>query len=431
MFSITEIFGDDKVAHDLTLFSPEHVEEVEKRLFAKGKQRRPYIKCYASEKDRPAKPEEIVRQLWLIRLMRDFGYGRSRLRVEEGIHIGRQVKRADIVVLDEDKADTPYIIVELKKTKLTDGKDQLKSYTKATGAPIGVWSNGSLVSIYHREDPNYFSELPRLPRASETVDDVVSEEVALAYLDGKHHVAEDLLPRLFEGGAHYFDIDALRALIEREGLSYEPATIRRYLHQWSREGRLHDAGRGWYSDLPDSVELDTSGLRALVDAITEEFPFLDFAVWSTRQLSPWFHHLLNRHLTFVKVERETIQAVGEALESASHDVLVHPLGKDARNFRTKSDETIIIRPLHADETPGEDHTLPTEHILVDLRVEIERLGFVDSGEYELLLRNLGSQFRLQLSELRRHAKRPKIGDSALLSALPVNVCHFSQKNDKR
>jgi hypothetical protein len=42
MISITDIFGDDKVAHDLTLFSPEHVKGVEKRLFAKGKQGRPY-----------------------------------------------------------------------------------------------------------------------------------------------------------------------------------------------------------------------------------------------------------------------------------------------------------------------------------------------------------------------------------------------------
>jgi hypothetical protein len=42
MISITDIFRDDKIAHDCTLFSPEHVEEVEKLLFAKGKQGRPY-----------------------------------------------------------------------------------------------------------------------------------------------------------------------------------------------------------------------------------------------------------------------------------------------------------------------------------------------------------------------------------------------------
>lgn len=174
-FSISDIFGDPSSKHDLTLFDPEHVEEVEKALFAKGKRDNPYITCRATGKDRPAKPEEIVRQLWILRLMDHYGYAKTRIRVEEGIHIGRQVKRADIVILDKDRTDTPYIIVEVKKTKLTDGKDQLKSYTNATGAPIGVWSDGGRLAIYHREDPNYFSELPEIPTATQTVDEIVNE----------------------------------------------------------------------------------------------------------------------------------------------------------------------------------------------------------------------------------------------------------------
>lgn len=174
-FSIPDIFGDPSIKHDLTLFAPEHVEEVEKALFAKGKRSKPYLKCKASEKDRPATPEEIVRQLWILRLMDHYGYAKTRIRVEEGIHIGRQVKRADIVVLDKDRTDTPYIIVEVKKTKLSDGKDQLKSYTNATGAPIGVWSDGGRIAIYHREDPNYFSELPAIPTATQSVEEIINE----------------------------------------------------------------------------------------------------------------------------------------------------------------------------------------------------------------------------------------------------------------
>lgn len=174
-FSIPDIFNDPSIKHDLTLFDPEQVEGVERALFAKGKAGKPYIRCLATEKPRPAKPEEIVRQLWLARLLDHYGYEKSRLRVEEGIHIGRQVKRADIVVLDKERTDAPYIILEIKKTKLSDGKDQLKSYTNATGAPIGVWSDGGKLAIYHREDPNYFSELPEIPRADQTVEEIVNE----------------------------------------------------------------------------------------------------------------------------------------------------------------------------------------------------------------------------------------------------------------
>ncbi|MDR1676228.1 MAG: type I restriction enzyme HsdR N-terminal domain-containing protein, partial [Tannerella sp.] len=46
------------------------------------------------------------------------------------------------MIFDKQQTTSPYIIVEMKKPKLKDGKEQLKSYCNATGAPIGVWTNG-------------------------------------------------------------------------------------------------------------------------------------------------------------------------------------------------------------------------------------------------------------------------------------------------
>ena len=130
----------------------------------------------ASGKDRPAKPEEIVRQLWIYRLLHHYGYSQDRLGIEFPITFGRDTsKRADVVVFDADRFNVPYIIVEVKAAKLKDGKDQLRSYCNATGAPIGVWSNGDQVSIYHRRDPNYFSELPDLPSATESIETIVNQ----------------------------------------------------------------------------------------------------------------------------------------------------------------------------------------------------------------------------------------------------------------
>ena len=62
------------------------------------------------------------------------------------------------MVFDKYRVTVEYIIVELKKTKLKDGKAQIKSYCNATGAPIGVWSNGEQYSFYNRKDPNYFND---------------------------------------------------------------------------------------------------------------------------------------------------------------------------------------------------------------------------------------------------------------------------------
>lgn len=89
-----------------------------------------------------AKPEEIVRQLWIHRLAHY--YPLDQLQVEYPITFGRDTsKRADIVAMDADGPTVPYIIVEVKREKAKDGKEQLKSYTHATGAFFAIWSDGS------------------------------------------------------------------------------------------------------------------------------------------------------------------------------------------------------------------------------------------------------------------------------------------------
>lgn len=53
-------------------------------------------------------------------------------------------------------------MVEVKQTKLKGGKEQLRSYAHATGAPIGAQT-----IVWHRKSPNYFVELPELPTAQD------------------------------------------------------------------------------------------------------------------------------------------------------------------------------------------------------------------------------------------------------------------------
>lgn len=99
------------------------------------------------------------------------------MTLEYPIHFGREVKRADIVISDINDPLVPYIIVELKKPKLTDGKEQLKSYCNATGAPIGVWTNGEQISYYNRKDPNYFEDITNIPKVTEKLSDIINEQI--------------------------------------------------------------------------------------------------------------------------------------------------------------------------------------------------------------------------------------------------------------
>ena len=137
------------------------------------------------KKDVQAKREELVRQLWLHRLAGEYKYPVSRLSVEYPITFGRDSsKRADIVVYDADRPTVPYLIVEVKQGKLKDGKEQLRSYTHATGAPLAMWCNGVQSITWHRKNPNYFVEIP----------DVVNADSKLTHFCGDRRFKTDTPP---------------------------------------------------------------------------------------------------------------------------------------------------------------------------------------------------------------------------------------------
>ena len=162
--------------YKLTQFTPEQVKQLESSIIAReGKDGVPYINCLVRKKEIKLTPEEIIRQLYVMVLMNDFGYSTDRMELEYAVTFGKEKKRADIVIFDKQKTTTPYILVELKKPKLKDGKEQLKSYCNATGAPIGIWSNGDSISFYHRKDPNYFEDIPEIPRADQKLTDILEE----------------------------------------------------------------------------------------------------------------------------------------------------------------------------------------------------------------------------------------------------------------
>jgi type I restriction enzyme M protein len=163
-------------AYKLTQFSARQIQELENKIIVKPIRDKatPYIICLVRGKEIKLTHEEIIRQLYLMVLIQDFNYPIDRIAIEYGVTFGRETKRADICIFDKDRPTVPYILVELKKPKQKDGKEQLKSYCNATGAPIGVWTNGDSISWYQRKDPNYFEDIPRLPTALEKLSDVLS-----------------------------------------------------------------------------------------------------------------------------------------------------------------------------------------------------------------------------------------------------------------
>lgn len=185
MNNISQILRD--TAYSFSIFEESLVSDLEQRItIREGK---PYITCVIREREILLKPEEVVRQLYLMKLLADYNYPKNRIKLEHPINFGREIKYADIVIFDKDRPNVEYIIVETKKPKLQDGKNQLRSYTNATGAPIAVWTNGAQISHYNRKDPNYFEDIIDIPRADQSLADILRERFTL-----KDLIIKDKIP---------------------------------------------------------------------------------------------------------------------------------------------------------------------------------------------------------------------------------------------
>ncbi len=96
-----KIFNNPDMQFGLAVFAGINPEEVFK---LEEKNEKYYLKCLKRNKIIQAKPEEIVRQLMIYKLVNFYKYPISRLDVEVDVQFGREVgnKRADIVIYRED-----------------------------------------------------------------------------------------------------------------------------------------------------------------------------------------------------------------------------------------------------------------------------------------------------------------------------------------
>ncbi len=186
------VFKDSSVKHGLQEFS----KEILKRVNAFEKEdSKFYVRCLKRSKDifiydknkKTGKPEEVIRQLWLIKLTQEYKYPLDRIEVEKSVQFGTEVreKSADVVLYKEDKI-TPYVIFELKQPNAKKAEEQLKSYLSAEGAEGGVWSNGIQKFILYRPYPKeYITTLSDIPNVNQTWDDLFEEERAYDELQEK------------------------------------------------------------------------------------------------------------------------------------------------------------------------------------------------------------------------------------------------------
>lgn len=182
---IDEIFGEPEIKHGLNVFNSIDLQSLNLlnkiNIYRREKDNAIVVKCLKRNREIIAKPEEIVRQLFLVYIRDYLSYSLSQVDVEVPIQMGADdSKRADIVVFTNDTCTSKYLIFEIKKPNAETGVEQLQSYLNATGTFFGAWSNGKDIAFQLREEspetkgePYYYRDIPRLPKKGEVLGDVL------------------------------------------------------------------------------------------------------------------------------------------------------------------------------------------------------------------------------------------------------------------
>jgi type I restriction enzyme M protein len=199
---IDKIFKDPTIKYDLTEFEglgkPIH-EMLD--IYSKdgtGKQTgkklyfiKPLAKLHSDKteiqvfvEDGKSNPEEIVRQLWVYKLINYYNYKPEQIECEIPVQFGVEVntKFADIAVYRDDTKETVKLLFEIKKPKRKEGIEQLKTYLGAKGNPIGIWSNGTDRLVLYRPQNTDFDTLSEIPKVNEEAKDVLEIKRTLAQL---------------------------------------------------------------------------------------------------------------------------------------------------------------------------------------------------------------------------------------------------------
>ncbi|HOD12370.1 MAG TPA: type I restriction enzyme HsdR N-terminal domain-containing protein [Candidatus Omnitrophota bacterium] len=132
-------------------------------------------KYFTSE--RVATPEEVVRQLFLVKLVLHYNYDPISVITEYPIQIGITKKRADIVVLSDKR--TPLIIAEIKIKADKDTEHQLVSYLAVARALFGVVVSETEIKFFRYNADGSLSRITDIPvKVSGDASYIVQDEEA-------------------------------------------------------------------------------------------------------------------------------------------------------------------------------------------------------------------------------------------------------------
>jgi hypothetical protein len=209
---------------------------------------------------------------------------------------------------------------------------------------------------------------------------------------------------------------SIRELLSRL-LELEPdlkcSTLKWRIYSLKEQGLVKNIGRGLYSlggNLPVFHAPVNKKIRLINNFIKEEFPYLNFSIWSTQWLSDYMLHQPMSHIILVDVDPDASSAVFSKLKDKwrSTKVLYRPTGEEFDRYAVGVQNIVIVKDLIS-EAPIEKVdgiSIPMlEKVIVDIFTEKNIFAAFNGRELSIIFNELDSKYLISRTKLLRYARR--------------------------
>jgi hypothetical protein len=214
----------------------------------------------------------------------------------------------------------------------------------------------------------------------------------------------------FAAGTKQFSRKELFDFIDRQNRNILLESVSKQIDRMLKDSRLIQISRGVYSlhNSKNAFVPTVSGeLYALNEKLKRQFPFAEFCLWNSNEITPFMHHIPLLKTFFVEVERDVLESVFNYLnEDAGKRVFLTPSSEEYIRY-INGNEAYIVKSLIS-ESPlqmVENIKMPSiEKILVDVAGDID-FEFVQGRELEKFYSNVLERMFVNKCKLMRYAAR--------------------------
>ena len=231
----------------------------------------------------------------------------------------------------------------------------------------------------------------------------------------------NLIEKYKNAGRKYFSLKNLREDLYLIEPDFKNDTLKKNLSRFKKEKIIFTAGRGWYSFISHRFQLDTKPVGSIVNLIKREFPLLDFNVWSTEQLLPYFQNIPTKFFIFVYAKREYLNTIYEYLSEKGKTVYLNPTKNEKEKILIIKRETFILRSATT-ESPCQKHFSQIEMIITELYREKDKLDILDDWEFKIIFRNIFCDYIINIPNFMRYNRRLEDSHTCPLLAVFGNTC---------